>query len=188
MKGTGASDPAVSETAMSQQGEWSAGHQQPVDRVTSILEGYAGRGVFAGFRLNKRQARKADFTVQWHFRRVFSIQFDEAKASLTLVGLLPQVSAAPTLRRELAAYLRRCAAPERQPHRRIDPEKARVSCYVRSDSLSLRVDVQDGDYEYATRRLVHLVNEIFLDFLRDALYVEYMVEHLGMNPETGNSL
>ena len=160
--------------------------QQPVDLVTDILEGYASRGVFAGFRQNKRQPRKVDFTIQWHFRRVFSIQLDETKASLTLTGLLPQVSAAANLRRELAAYLRQCAAPERPAHRRIDPEKARISCYVRSDTLALRVAVQDGDFEYATRRLIHLVNEVFLDFLRDARYVDYMVAHLGMNPETGN--
>jgi hypothetical protein len=166
----------------------SADAQQPVDLVTGILEGYASRGVFAGFRRNKRQPRKADFTVLWHFRRVFSIQLDETKASLTLTGLLPQVSAAPNLRAELANYLRQYAAPERLPHRRIDPEKARVTCYVRNDTLSLRVAVQDGDFEYATRRLVHLVNELFLDFLRDARYVDYMVAHLGMNPETGNPL
>jgi len=173
---------------MSQESAWTAAHQQPADLVASILEGYASRGVFAGFRQNTRQARKADFTVLWHYRRAFSILLDEAKASLTVAGLLPQVSAAPHLRRELAAYLRHCAAPERPAHRRIDPEKARVTCYVRSDSLSLKVAVQDGDYEYATRKLVHLVNELFLDFLHDALYVEYMVAHLGMNPETGSSL
>lgn len=169
-------------------GGWCAETRRSADLVTGILAGYASRGVFAGFRENKREARKVDFTIQWHFRRVFSIQLDEAKSSLTLIGLLPQVSAAPSLRRELAAYLRDYAAPERPAHRRIDPEKARVTCFVRSDSLSLRVAVQDGDFEYATRRLVHLVNELFLDFLRDARYVEYMVAYLGMNPETGNPL
>lgn len=185
---SGRSEPAVSEAAVPQEGVWGTPQQQPADVVISILEGYASRGVFAGFRLSKRQARKVDFTILWHFRRVFSIHFDEAKASLTLTGLLPRVSAAPHLRREFGAYLRHCASPERQAHRRTDPEKALVTCYVRNDSLSLRVEVRDGDYEYATRRLVHLVNEVFLDFLRDARYVEYMVEHLGMNPETGNSL
>src|SRR3954468_6403407 len=88
----------------------SAEAQAPADLVTAILEGYASRGVFAGFRQNKRQPRKADFTILWHFRRVFSIQLDETKASLTLTGLLPQVSAAANLRRELAAYLRQYAA------------------------------------------------------------------------------
>ncbi len=166
----------------------SAEAPQPVDLVTGILEGYASRGVFAGFRQNKRQPRKVDFTILWHFRRAFSIQLDETKASLTLTGLLPQVSAAGNLRRELAVYLQQYAAPERPPHRRIDSEKARVTCYVRNDTPSLRVAVLDGDFEYATRRLIHLVNELFLDFLRDARYVDYMVAHLGMNPETGNPL
>jgi hypothetical protein len=164
----------------------SAEAQQPADLVTGILEGYASRGVFAGFRQNKRQPQKVDFTILWHFKRVFSIRLDETKASLTLTGLLPHVSAAANLRRELAAYLRQYAAPERPAHRRIDPEKARITCYLRNDTLALRVAVQDGDFEYATRRLVHLVNELFLDFLRDARYVDYMVAHLGMNPETGN--
>ncbi len=90
---------------MSQEGACTAEQQQPADLVTSILEDYASRGVFAGFRQNQRQARKADFTVQWHFRRVFSVLLDEAKASLTLTGLLPQVSAVPNLRREVAGYL-----------------------------------------------------------------------------------
>lgn len=156
--------------------------------VDSILESYASRGVFAGFRRDKRQGGKADFTVQWHFRQIIPVRLDAVKSTLTMPGLIPQVSAVPGMRRELAAYLRRCAAPERPPHRRIDPAKAQVECYVRNNSLSLRVSVKDGDYEYATRSLVHLVNEIFLDFLRDAQYVEYMVAHMNMNPETGGSL
>lgn len=188
MKGTGWSEAAVSENVLSPESALTAEQQQPADLVSSILEGYASRGVFGGFRQNKRQARMAEFMVLWHFRRVFPILLDEAKASLTVSGLLPHVSAAPKLRGDLAAYLCYCAAPERPAHRRIDPEKARVTCYVRRDSLSLRIAVQDGDYEYATRRLVHLVNEVFLDFLRDAMYLDFMVAHLGMNPETGSPL
>lgn len=182
------SESVMSESAMAQERASNVGHEHPAELVAAILEGYATRGVFSGFRQNKRQARKADFMVQWHFRRVFTIRIDATKSQLTLVGLVPQVSAAPNIRRELGAFLRHCASPERLEHRRIDPEKSRVSCYARNDILSLRFDVQDGDYEYATRRLVHLVNEIFLDFLRDAQYAEYMVTHMGMNPETGNSL
>lgn len=163
-------------------------NHDPVALVASILEGYAGRGVFAGFRQDMRQGRKADFSVQWHFRRILSIRLDAAKSCLTIPGLFPRVSAAPNIRRELSAYLRHYASPEQLPHRRIDPEKSRMTCYVRNDALSLRFAVQDDDYEYATRKMVHLVNEIFLDFLREARYVDYMVEHMGMNPETGGSL
>ena len=43
--------------------------------------------------------------------------------------------------------------------------------------------VKGGEYEYATRKLIHLVHEIFLGFLIDAGYYEYMVEHLGLDPD-----
>lgn len=161
---------------------------QPLTVVASILEGYASRGVFAGFRQCKTQARQAEFAVQWHFRQVLAIRLDAAQSTLTLPNFIPKASAAPNVRAELGTYLRRCASPQRPPHRRIDPEKTRLSCYTRNDAVSLRITVRDGDYDYATRRLVHLVNEIFLDFLREPQYVEYMVAHMGMNPETGGSL
>ncbi|HWK55093.1 MAG TPA: hypothetical protein VNR18_12030 [Hyphomicrobiales bacterium] len=173
---------------MSQGDVRASAHEQPVSLVGAILEGYACRGVFAGFRQVKRQAQKVEFAVQWHFRQILSIRLDAAKSTLTLLNLIPQASAAPNVRAELGTFLRHCASSARPVHRRIDPEKLHVACYLRNDSLSLCVTVLDGDYEYATRRLVHLVNEIFLDFLRDAQYVEYMVAHMDMNPETGGSL
>jgi hypothetical protein len=186
--GTDWSEATVSGSDVSQGNVWAGSHEQPVALVASILEDYASRGVFSGFRQGVRQARKADFTVQWHFRQILSIRLDTTKSTLTLPNVIPHASAAPNIRRELSAFLRHCAAPERPSHRRIDPEKSSVTCYAKNDSLSVRVTVRDGDYEYATRKLVHLVNEIFLDFLREAQYVEYMVAHMNMNPETGGSL
>jgi len=162
--------------------------QQPVTVVASILEDYARRGVFAAYRPTKTQAQKADFLVQWHFRQILTIRLDATKGTLSLVNFLPHASAVPNIRRELAAFLRRSAAADRPSHRRIDPMKARVSCDQRKENISLRFNVLDDDYEYATRKLVHLVNEIFLDFLREAHYVEYMVTYMNMNPETGGSL
>lgn len=159
-----------------------------IELISSILEGYATRGIFAGYRQVSRQSRKADFMVQWHFHRILVIRLDMTKSCLRIPDFLPNVSTVPDLHRELSAYLHHWVSPDRLPHRRIDPGKTNVSCYVRNGSLSLRFTVEDGDFEYATRKLVHLVNEIFLDFLREAQYVEYMVAHMDMNPETGHPL
>lgn len=40
-----------------------------------------------------------------------------------------------------------------------------------------------GDWDYVTRKLIHLVHEIFLGFLVDGGYYEYMVAHLGLDPD-----
>ncbi len=38
-------------------------------------------------------------------------------------------------------------------------------------------------YEHGVRRAVNLVQDIFMDFLNSALYVDYMVESFNVNPD-----
>ena len=49
--------------------------------------------------------------------------------------------------------------------------------------VSIGISIRDQDFEYATRKLIHTVHEIFLVFLREGPYYEYMVEHLGLDPD-----
>jgi hypothetical protein len=41
----------------------------------------------------------------------------------------------------------------------------------------------DGDWDYAARQIVHLVDEIFQIFLLDGRWYEYRIEHLGLDPD-----
>jgi hypothetical protein len=41
----------------------------------------------------------------------------------------------------------------------------------------------DADFDYATRKMIHTVHEIFMVFLVDGSYFEYMVEQLGLDPD-----
>ena len=68
-------------------------------------------------------------------------------------------------------------------HRRIIKQKARVRCTNRGGNVSLALVVEDGDYEYGARKLIHLVHEIFLGFLIDGPYSEYMVEAFDLNAD-----
>jgi hypothetical protein len=43
--------------------------------------------------------------------------------------------------------------------------------------------VRDGDFEYATRKIIQIVHETFLTFLLDGPYFEYMVESLGLDAD-----
>jgi hypothetical protein len=98
-------------------------------------------------------------------------------------ALLPGVTSSPSMATELRAFLRRFETEEVPAHRRIDPRKARLRVAVRRGQLSLGLDVKHGEYDYCTRRLVHLVQEIFMVFLPDGPYHDYRIETLGLDPE-----
>ena len=65
--------------------------------------------------------------------------------------------------------------------------KARVHCRNRSGNVSLALTVKDGDYEYGTRKLIHMVHEIFLVFLSDGPYGDYMIEKTRPNQDQDSS-
>ena len=68
-------------------------------------------------------------------------------------------------------------------HRRIDPKKAVVRPSNRRGNIALTLTVKNGDYDYATRKLIHLVHEIFLVFLYDGRYYDYVIKTFGLDPD-----
>jgi hypothetical protein len=47
------------------------------------------------------------------------------------------------------------------------------------------LEVHNGDYAYATEKLLAVVHETYLLFLQLGGYADYMVQHLGANPDWG---
>lgn len=68
-------------------------------------------------------------------------------------------------------------------HRLVDPDKGRVTLSVRDGTATLAI--RANHHDYCTRRLVHIVHEVFMVFLWDGPYYDYRCEHLGLNPDTG---
>jgi hypothetical protein len=85
--------------------------------------------------------------------------------------------------RELKAFLKARQSEEMLEHRRVNPAKARLALGNKRGIISVTVTVKDGDFDYATRKIIHIVHEIFLIFLVDGPYFEYMVEHLGLDED-----
>jgi len=83
--------------------------------------------------------------------------------------------------RKLQDFLASRSSKKVPAHRRIDPKKAEVRCTNRRGNVSLTLRVLTGDYEYGARKLIHLVHEIFLEFLGE--YFEYQVEAFDLDPD-----
>jgi hypothetical protein len=154
-----------------------------IERVADVLEGYAQRGVFRGFSRDPAiRDGKCIFKLVWHHNRAFELVFDARRNTIRFPLLLPSVAADSSMYSELKRFIEERHSIEMPEHRRIDRRKAAASPSNQRGSISLTMRLK-GDDEYGARKLIHLVHEIFLVFLQDGRYYEYMVENFDLDPD-----
>ncbi len=119
----------------------------------------------------------------WHHDRPFEMLLDAGEKTLQFSDVLPGVPARSSMYRELQAFLKARQSDELPEHRRINPAKARLEWNNQRGAVSITLIAKDGDFGYATRKIVQIVHEIFLIFLVDGPYFEYMVKHLGLDED-----
>jgi hypothetical protein len=155
----------------------------PVALVTRILEEYAAKAVFRGFSAHPKAGGKAVYKMVWHFDRPFELLLDVPEGTLRFPEVLPGVPSRSAMYRELRAFLKERHSAEVPEHRRVNPVKARVTLSNKIGVVSLTLRSKDGDFDYATRKIIQIVHEILMVFLVDGPYYEYMVEQLGLDPD-----
>jgi hypothetical protein len=154
-----------------------------IDIVAAVLAGYAERCVFQGFSRGPASRGKASFQVAWHRGRVFELTFEARSGTLRLSELLTNVPADSSMHEDLKDFIRSRQSDDLPDHRRLDAQKLQIRTYNRSGNIMLVVKARDGDNEYAVRKLVHLINEIYLTFLADGKYFDYLVETFNLDPD-----
>ena len=65
----------------------------------------------------------------------------------------------------------------------MDPKKCELICTNKKGSAGVTIKIFDGDWDYAARKLVTLVHEIYLMFLNDGKYYEYMIDVFDLDPD-----
>jgi hypothetical protein len=151
--------------------------------VAETLENYAQRGVFRGFSQGPVRHGKATFKMVWHRDQTFELLFDGPKNTLRFPVVLPNVPAQSAMYRELKQFIAAQHASELPEHRRIDRAQAQIQPSNRGGNVALTAQIVNGDCIYATRKLIHLVHEIFLNFLFDGKYFDYLVETFDLDPD-----
>lgn len=151
--------------------------------MAGILETYAQRGVFRGFSRGPVRGGRAHFKVLWHRDQLFEIVLDLNRSTIGFSSVLPQVPGRSAMYREFREYVASRQSDSLPDHRRIDPAKAAAKCSNRAGDATVSLAVVGGDYGYAVRKLIHLVHEIYLDFLVDGRYYDYLVETFNLDPD-----
>ena len=142
------------------------------------LRSYADRGVFRGFVCREKPHGRREYSFRWLTDATFHLRFDPASDTLTVQDLLPNVPYRSDMDRSFRSFVGQRSSDELPEHRRIDPKRVELRCSSRKGSLSVTFDVKGRHFDYATRKAVSLVSEIFHGFLRGPYY-EYMVENFN---------
>ena len=151
--------------------------------VGNILEEYAERGVFQGFARHESGGQRAQYRILWHRNQLFELTYDGAKKSLRIACVLPQVPARSSMYKEFKLWLKARQDNTLPDHRRCDGKKATLKTYNRGGDIALTLQMLDDDLNYSVRKLISLVNEIYLDFLSSGLYFDWLIETFDLDPD-----
>lgn len=153
----------------------------PVSDVTGVLRPEVARGVLREFEERSGRGGNYEARFRWLLPQPMRVVVDIKRRRLSCPDLLLQIGAATALRRELTAFLKSRQAAELPAHRRVDPARCAILCPVRAGRLTLALEVRDGDWEYATGKLMALVHETHVYLLR--YWPEYAHQALGRSLE-----
>ena len=151
--------------------------------VGDILEGYASRGIFKGFSRQGDGRQHAQFKVLWHHQQRFLLAWDDARQSLRIACVVPAVPAKSAMYRDLKTWLKGRQQDCLPDHRRCNVDKVALRTYNKQGDVALTLRILDGDIDYGVRKLVSLVNEIYLDFLSSGLYYDWLLETFELDPD-----
>jgi hypothetical protein len=165
--------------------------KDPLAVITRQLESYAERGVFRSFSRipTARQvgtqtsaADRAEFRFSWLWNLPFLMTYDRKRKAIVFPRLFPNVCTGSDLESELKAFIRKLSSRDRPEHRRLDPRRITVRYSNRGNSGSLAFLVAGNHYEYAVKKALNSVHEIFVGFL-NVRHAEYMRENLRVPEE-----
>lgn len=150
--------------------------------VREILQDYADRGVFRGFREVAGRKNTIVFEIlcfpftQHSFRLVYT----DNPASLVFKRLLNDMPARSDMYRQFKSYMKERSSDELPAHRRIDPERVQLRWSNRLGDVNVALNINDQNHEYATRRAINLLTDLFFDLLTESPFYEFMNEHFDM--------
>jgi hypothetical protein len=132
----------------------------PVAAVREVLTGYADRGVFRGIDEGVAMGEGAQFTFVWHGGKPLRCLL--APPTLTLRDFLPALPVRSDIYKDLRTLVEQFADSALPEHRGVAPDRALIAVSNRRQRLSLAIESLDGDYAYATRKLIFAAHEIWL--------------------------
>jgi|JRYD01.1.fsa_nt_gb hypothetical protein len=151
--------------------------------IASLIDDYVSRGVFRAAALASQRNGVEAFRLIWFQRQEMTLTIDLKRREARLSGVLPSIASRSAFDRQLRAWLRERSASHLPAHRRIDPIELQARLTNRAGRVQLAIVSANGDLLHATRKLLHLTNELYLDFLSAPQSYSWIVETFELDPD-----
>jgi hypothetical protein len=151
--------------------------------VGALIEACVGRGVFGAAALPSRKAGRESYRIVWFRDQCMILDVDIPRARASMNGMLPSIEPRSELDRALRAWLRSRQAPDLPAHRRLEPTQFQAGLRNAGGAVRLDVVSKNGDPAQAARRLLTLVNEIYLDFLTTPERYDWITDAFDLDPD-----
>jgi len=149
----------------------------------ALIEDYVARGVFRAAAVPSDSSGRENFRLVWFRNRNMELEVDARLGRVRLREVLPPIAPRSKLDRDLRAWLRARQAPKLPAHRRLDPEQFRAELRNTAGSIQFSITCATGEIGPAIRKLVQLVNEMYLDFLATPERFDWILEAFDLDPD-----
>ena len=150
-----------------------------IETVCGVLHEYAERGIFRRYGARTLRGGRIEHKFVWLADQVFTLIHDPVRSTLVFRDLLPGIAPQSAMDRGLREFIRGRSARKLPAHRRIDPRRLHARCLNRGGKASLSLQFGAAGAEYAARKALDLVNEIFFAFLSPGHH-EYLVRRFNL--------
>jgi hypothetical protein len=147
-----------------------------------LIEEYVARGVFRAAPQPQRGSTEV-YRITWFRDQVMMLEIDAKRNRACLIDVLPPITGRSLLDRQLRTWLRMRQAPGLPVHRRLDPTQLELKVSNRAGHMQIALTSLCGDLTTATRKLLLLVNELYLDFLAAPERFDWIQEAFDLDPD-----
>ena len=151
------------------------------DSPSDLVNDYCARGVFRATPLVPAKGETAAWQLHWFGGHVMRLALKADQ--VTLLPVLPPLSARSALYRELRTWLRKQQSADLPPHRRLDP--ARMALRTQNHRGDIETRLQSGFESPGslTRHAIQLINALYHEFLNGPGRLEWIIEAFGLDAD-----
>jgi hypothetical protein len=151
--------------------------------VSALIENYVARGVFRAAALPSTRSGRETYRIRWFRNQTMHLDVDVPAGRVRLSDVLPPIAPRSKLDRALRAWLRSRESPELPAHRRLDPAQFQAGMRNAGGSVRFSVVSKTDDPTGAARKLLNLVNELYLDFLAAPERYDWITDAFDLDPD-----
>ena len=151
--------------------------------LDTLISGYVTRGVFRAAGSPTKINNTYVYDINWFQDQNMILRIDSRRSTVQLNDFIPTITPRSSLDRRLRMWLQDRASPAVPAHRRLDASQFQLKLTCRAGHMQLSMVQHENDMLLATRKMIQIVNELYLDFLLEPAQYDWIIETFELDPD-----